>query len=119
MSQPKQIFQTTSKLRWNTFKWTGRLLLFFLVLLVPVVWIAMGKVNNILLPGLSKIDTTRNANLFVPKGLSKREQKKYHGYKDFLKASEKKNLLLPTSGRPSMLIGIRRHYIHYKIILMN
>lgn len=107
MDQNKQIFQTSSRLRWNTFKWISRLLLFFLVLMIPVVWIAMGKVNNVFLPGLSKFDTTKLAKPFVPKGLSKKEQRKYHGYNDFLKLRHQNNLLVAAEKKRPVASAIR------------
>jgi peptidoglycan-N-acetylglucosamine deacetylase len=107
MSPTKQIFQTSSRLRWNTFKWTSRLLLFFLALMVPVVWIAMGKVNNVFLPGLSKFDTTKNANPLVPKGLSEKEKNKYHGYSDFLKLKKQNSLLAADEKKKSSASTIR------------
>ena len=108
MNAPKQIFQTSSKLRWNTFKWAGRLVLFFLVLMVPVVWIAMGKVNNTFLPGLSKMDTTKNPHPSVPRGLNKKEQKKYRGgFEDFLKAKNQIRLLTTAEKKKKVSPSIR------------
>ena len=40
MNKEKQVFQASSPLRWKTFQWLSRLVIFFLALLVPVVWIA-------------------------------------------------------------------------------
>ncbi|MFI5134068.1 MAG: glycosyltransferase [Chitinophagales bacterium] len=93
MSPQRQIFQTSSRVRWNTFKWISRLFLFFLLLMIPVVWIAMARNSTQLLPGLSKTDTTKSS-LTIPKGFTKKEEKKYRGGIDaFLKVKQKNNLL--------------------------
>jgi hypothetical protein len=81
MTPPKQIFQTSSRLRWKTFKWVSRLLLFFLVLMIPVVWIAMGDVNGTFLPGLSRVDYKKLINPPVPKGFNKKKKENITGLK--------------------------------------
>jgi cellulose synthase/poly-beta-1,6-N-acetylglucosamine synthase-like glycosyltransferase/spore germination protein YaaH/peptidoglycan/xylan/chitin deacetylase (PgdA/CDA1 family) len=86
MPPQQQIFQTASRLRWNTFKWLGRLVLFILLLMIPLVWIAMARNYKPPFVGLSKPDYTKNSTPITPKGFTIREKKKYHGFNDFLKA---------------------------------
>src|SRR6185295_13642294 len=93
MTTQKQVFQASSRFRWNAFKWISRLVFFFLALMIPVVWIALANVNDIFLPGLSKIDTSKNAHPALPKDLNKKEKSKYHGYDDFLTVKHKNSLL--------------------------
>ncbi|MBS1760849.1 MAG: glycosyltransferase [Bacteroidetes bacterium] len=99
MEKSKQIFQTHSKLRWNTFKWVGRFLLFLFLLTIPIVWIAMSRTSKILLPGLSKYESVENLNPTIARGLSKQEQKKYHGYRDLLVAKKKDKLQVGQTGK--------------------
>lgn len=106
MSADQQIFQTSSKIRWNTFKWLGRLALFFLILMIPIVWIAMGTVNNTLLPGLSKSDYVK-INLSPANSFNKRENKKYHGYDDFLKVKKQNTLLINEEAKKPLVSSVR------------
>ena len=93
MSSHRQIFQTSSRLRWNTFKWIGRTALFFILLMVPIVWITLAKDPKPILPGLSKSDFTK-IDPVHPKGLTKREAIKYRGGIDaFLKVKHQNSLL--------------------------
>ena len=93
MSPQRQIFQTSSRLRWITFKWIGRVTLFIILLMVPIVWITLAKDPKPLLPGLSKTDFTK-IDPTHPKGLTKREAKKYKGGIDaFLKVKQQNSLL--------------------------
>ncbi|HEY6064423.1 MAG TPA: glycosyl hydrolase family 18 protein, partial [Chitinophagaceae bacterium] len=75
--------------------------------MIPVVWIAMGKVNNTFLPGLSKVDTTRNLHPSAPRGMNKKEQKKYRGFEDFLKAKNKNSLLVAAEKKKKVATQIR------------
>ena len=93
MSGDKQIFQSHSTIRWTTIKWISRLLFFILIAMIPLFWLAMGRVNNTILPGLVKFDTSKSAHAFVPPGFNKKEMKKYHGFDDFLNA-KKRNIIL-------------------------
>ncbi len=110
MAPQKQIFQTSTKFRWNTFKWISRLILFSLLLMIPVVWIAMVNVNNTFLPGLSKTDTTK-INQSHPKGFSQKEKRKYHGgMEDFLKVKKQNALLTAAEKKKSVASNIRSAY---------
>lgn len=90
----KQIFQTHSNVRWLTFKWTGRLIIFFLLLTIPLVWIAMAKDYKPLLPSIDEADTTRskqeNTNM---KFFSRKEARKYKGIDAYLHARNRNNML--------------------------
>ena len=73
MAQQRQIFQTSSRLRWNTFKWVARLILFLLVVMIPIVWVAMDYDATPLLPGLSRTNITKIDPVQI-KGFSKKEK---------------------------------------------
>ncbi len=83
-----QVFQTDSKIRWNTFKWVSRFLVFILLLMIPTVWLALALDKKPLLPGLSR--TIKETRVIMPKDMSVKDQKKYHGFADFL-ALKRKN----------------------------
>ena len=110
MSNQRQIFQTSSKFRWNTFKWISRLLIFFLLLMIPMVWIAMANVNRIFLPGLSKYDYKKLTNPSTPREFSKKEKRKYHGFDDFLKVKNQNNLLANNKKKNAGAANIRAAY---------
>lgn len=84
MAKQKQVFETESKVRWNTFKWTSRVIIFLLLLIVPVVWISLAHMTTPFLPRLEKTDYTRNKNLVVPKGFTKQDAIRYKGFQHFL-----------------------------------
>ena len=92
MNPQLQIFQTSSRFRWNTFKWISRSALFFLLLMIPVVWIAIARNKNVTLPGLSKQDLVKSPGT-QPKGFTKKELKKYQGFNAFLKVKQQNSLL--------------------------
>ncbi|MEP7374272.1 MAG: polysaccharide deacetylase family protein [Chitinophagaceae bacterium] len=91
MSNTKQIFQTSSKFRWRTFQWTGRLILFAIILTVPVVIITLARGIKPGLPLLaSQTDSMHHiSNPVIPAAMNLREIKKYKGYNAFLSAREK------------------------------
>lgn len=91
MSPQKQIFQTSSRTRWIAFSWVSRLFIFLLVLMIPIVWIALARSNKPGLPQLISADTVsgKEINPVQPKQLTKKEDKKYKGFNDFLKAKQK------------------------------
>ncbi len=107
MNPSRQIFQTHSRLRWKTFKWAGRLFLFFLVLMIPVVWIAMENVNSTFLPGLSRVDYKKLSKPTAPKGFNNKEKRKYHGFQDFLKIKKQNNLLSEAEKKKPIASAIR------------
>ncbi len=86
MAQQKQIFQTDSPRRWNTFKWTGRFFIFCMVLMIPVVIITLSMGIKPALPLLiNEQDSIHHINNPVlPKKFNEKELKKYKGFTDFL-----------------------------------
>ena len=99
MSNTKQIFQTNSKLRWRAFQWTGRLIIFAIILMVPMVIITLARGIKPGLPLLaSEVDSMHHlANPAIPAGMNAREIKKYKGYNAFLAAREKIDTLKKNS----------------------
>jgi len=107
MNPQRQIFQTSSRIRWNAFKWSSRLFLFFILLAIPIVWIAMARNNKPLLPGLSKTDYTK-IDPTHPKGFTKKEEAMYRGGIDsFLKVKQKNSLLAAAEKRKLQTTRIR------------
>ena len=72
MAHNRQIFQTDSPTRWNTFKWSARIVIFLLVLGAAAISVAVFKNSNPSLPKLISIDSSRP--LTTPE--------KSHEYKD-------------------------------------
>jgi cellulose synthase/poly-beta-1,6-N-acetylglucosamine synthase-like glycosyltransferase/spore germination protein YaaH/peptidoglycan/xylan/chitin deacetylase (PgdA/CDA1 family) len=96
MSPQKQIFQTSSRIRWRAFSWASRLLIFLLILMIPIVWIALARSNKPGLPQLISADTVsgKEINPVQPRQLTKKEDKKYKGFNDFLKVKQKNEELI-------------------------
>ncbi len=86
MSTGKQIFQSSSSLRWKTFKWFSRLIIFILLLLIPVVWIAWKTDIKPQLPLFYQ--SHKKSNETVPKGFTKKEIVRYKGISAFVKAKQ-------------------------------
>ncbi len=87
----KQVFQTNSKLRWRTFQWVGRLLLFALILMIPVLIITIKSGIAPNLPILAaESDMMRPLkNPTTPKALNAKDLTKYKGFDEYLKARAK------------------------------
>src|SRR5262245_57074679 len=86
MNTERQIFQTTSRFRWQTFRWFGRLCLFLLVISMALVAIAYGYKHLLLYLGsdeYKKIDKQTQ-----PKGFSANDDKKYQGFYKFLRSHQ-------------------------------
>ncbi len=96
MANDIQVFQSRSKWRWKTFQWVTRLILFFLLLMIPIVWIALERGYKPNLPELSNPEdaATHLSNPTIPKSLTLKEKKKYQGYTDFLTAKSEINRLI-------------------------
>ncbi len=86
MSTGKQIFQSSSPLRWKTFKWFSHLVIFFLALLIPVVWIAWKTDIKPQLPLFYQ--SHKKSNETVPRGFTKKETARYKGIAAFLNAKQ-------------------------------
>lgn len=84
MNRGKQVFETDSKVKWNTFKWVSRVVLLPLLLIVPVILFSIGR-SQPFLPRLEKAGFKKDKNLVIPKGLNKKELTKYRGFQKFLK----------------------------------
>ncbi len=103
----KQVFQTSSRLRWLTFRWVGRFILFMLFLMIPVVWIAMGNENKLPLPRLVQEETSLIKTPTIPKDFNKKEKKKYKGFDNFLKARNRNNELIAAEKNKRISNSIR------------
>ncbi len=86
MNTGKQIFQTSSLLRWKTFQWFSRLTIFFLALLIPVVWIAWKTDIKPQLPLFYQ--SHKKSSEINPRGFTKKETAKYKGIAAFLRAKQ-------------------------------
>ena len=96
MSPQKQVFQTSSSIRWNTFRWGSRLVIFVLILMIPIVWITLARGYKPGLPRLISSDTVsgKAINPVHPLAFNRRQNKKYRGFNDFLKAKRKNEDLI-------------------------
>ena len=96
MSPQKQIFQTSSRIRWRAFSWASRLFIFLLLLMIPIVWIALVRAHKPGLPQLFSSDTVSGKTIspVLPLAFNKKEQKKYKGFNDFLKVKSKNEELI-------------------------
>ncbi|HEY0434764.1 MAG TPA: hypothetical protein VGC95_12895, partial [Chitinophagaceae bacterium] len=101
MDGRKQIFQTSSRLRWKTFQWFTRLALFFLILLIPVVWIAWRTDIKPQLPLFAQ--SHRKITETIPKPFTKREALKYKGIADYLKARQRNASIIAAEKRRDAL----------------
>lgn len=104
----RQIFQTSSNKRWNIFKWSGRLLLFISIISIPIVIFTLVRGITPGLPLLSSpADTLHHLiNPTIPKGLSKKDQKKYKGFITLL-AEKTKQHPLPQAPDPVIKDKVR------------
>ncbi len=107
MEPGRQIFQTPSRLRWNTFKWSSRLILFLLFLMIPIVWLAMAFDVKPILPGLSDTYFTRISHPAIPRGFSPKEKRKYQGYAGFLKLKKQNALYSMREKNRAMTSSVR------------
>lgn len=99
----QQVFQTNSKRRWKTFQWAGRLLLFMLIVLIPVVVITY---KNGARPGLpvlaSENDTMHWLQKAAPSSqLSAHDLLRYTGFSQFLRARAENEQLQRTVSSPA------------------
>lgn len=107
MAADKQIFQTSSRLRWNTFKWASRIMLLLLLLIIPIVWLALANEQKPFLPGLSSDSYNRIKNPGAVKGFNKKEKRKYHGYADFLKLKQQNAILTQAEKNRKLTNSVR------------
>ncbi len=90
--QDSQIFQTNSKIRWNSAKWTSRILFIAALFFLAVAVLAIVNDKNPLLPNLDasrayqeKLDPANKYTLSGPLN------KKYKGFKEFLIKKEQED----------------------------
>lgn len=107
MAAHKQVFETESNARWNTFKWLSRIFIFFLTLIIPIVWISIAKSKTPFLPKLEKTDFVKNNNLIVPKILSKKEAVRYKGFQNYLSAKRRLDRFIATESKRPITQSIR------------
>jgi len=124
MNNQKQVFQTSSRIRWNTFRWAGRLFLFFFLLLIPVVWITIANGYKPLLPGLidplKKIDSRTQVKEF-----SEKDNKKYPGFNEFLRSHQPKKKINTSRIRaafyvdwdPQALFSLQNHIEQLNMVM--
>src|SRR5262245_29661469 len=124
MNSQKQIFQTSSRFRWHTFRWAGRLLLFFFLLMIPIVWIAIANGYKPLLPGVldpyKRIDTRTQV-----KGFSPKDNKKYLGFNEFLRCHQAKKKINTSRIRaafyvdwdPQALFSLQNHIDQLNMVM--
>ena len=79
MNQATQIFQSNSKIRWRTFQWSGRLLLFTVLLMIPIVIITlrMGIEPHLPILNNSPASIQHFIHPTLPADLNEKEIKKY------------------------------------------
>ena len=95
MSDKKQIFQTTTQVRWRTFQWSTRILIFGILLLIPVFIITLNRGLKPTLPLMTSGDVngTTLSNPTAAVGLNQKELKKYKGFAAFFRMKEKNEKL--------------------------
>ncbi len=111
----RQVFQTESRLRWRTFVWVGRLLLFSILLAIPVFLVAMYHGFR---PGLPVLDppgatVSKSFHPVVPNTFTARELKKYKGFTRFLQAREHLDTLLNKHARPTPSLVRAAFYVDW------
>lgn len=95
MNNQNQVFQTNSKLRWKTFQWSTRVVIFILFLMIPILVITINIGKKPLLPKLTN-ENSFLKNLSNPSKsiyLNKNELKRYKGFDVFLRLKEKNEKL--------------------------
>src|SRR6185369_267649 len=113
MGSNKQVFETSSRLRWKTFQWFSRILIFFLLLTIPIAWIAYKLHTDPQFVSLSSKKHTKSSEKNV-KELTEKEIKKYgidaYLRSKFLKARQKNALLMAQEKRKPVTQRIRAGY---------
>jgi len=101
MAQENQIFQTNSAFRWNSIKWTTRIIIVIAIFLVSVVVVAVVQGTS---PALTKIKTNYgyyNADKEVSEQLKLSMSQKFKGkgFKTFLESKDKEDSLNKLNGK--------------------
>ncbi|CAI2768418.1 polysaccharide deacetylase family protein [Flavobacterium collinsii] len=94
MDDKKHVFQTETKLRWRTFQWSTRLVIFLFLLLIPVFIITLKQGLKPSLPMLGNDPSTQKlVNPSIPAALSAEDLRKYKGFDSFLRSKSKMDKL--------------------------
>ena len=95
MNHSNQVFQTRNKVRWKSVKWTGRIMLIVALFLITLVVIAIIRGTSPALPEIVSKSRLFESIMNPSKGVAvdPSENKKYKGFKSFLEAKEKEDLL--------------------------
>lgn len=94
MDGKKQVFQTQTKLRWRTFQWSTRLIIFLLLMLIPIFILTLHRGLKPSLPILGNDTAAQKlVNPSTPKELTATELKKYKGFESFLRSKDKMDKL--------------------------
>ncbi len=101
MSSSNQIFQTNSALRWNSVKWTSRVVLFVILLFITVLVIAVIRAQSPNLPDIETKSTLFENEINPTKQLIPSNQKgKYKaGFKSYLEAKDKEDSIARLKGK--------------------
>src|ERR1700712_4004153 len=95
MSQPTQVFQAKTPIRWESVKWTVRVFLVVICFLLVVLGFALYSGSIPSLPNLKarSKDFQNTLDPAQPLTLSNNLNKKYKGFKKFLLIKEKEDSL--------------------------
>lgn len=90
MDNKKHVFQTETKLRWRTFQWSTRLVIFLFLMLIPIFIITLKQGLKPSLPMLGNDPSTQKiVNPSIPAALSAEDLRKYKGFDSFLRSKSK------------------------------
>lgn len=90
MDHKKQVFQTETKLRWRTFQWSTRLIIFLILMLIPVFILTLHRGLKPSLPILGNDTSAQKLlNPSTPTELTAKELIKYKGFNSFLRSKSK------------------------------
>jgi cellulose synthase/poly-beta-1,6-N-acetylglucosamine synthase-like glycosyltransferase/peptidoglycan/xylan/chitin deacetylase (PgdA/CDA1 family)/spore germination protein YaaH len=100
MNNANQIFQTNSALRWNSVKWTTRVILFIAIFFITVVSIAIVQGTS---PNLTNIESKNRffkdvINPIVKRNVPFSQRNKTRGFKAFLEAKDKEDSINKIKG---------------------
>jgi cellulose synthase/poly-beta-1,6-N-acetylglucosamine synthase-like glycosyltransferase/spore germination protein YaaH/peptidoglycan/xylan/chitin deacetylase (PgdA/CDA1 family) len=109
MSRSKQVFETSSKLRWKTFQWFSRVFIFLFVLTIPVAWIAYKLHTDPQFVSLSSKRYTKSPEISPPIFTNK-EAKKFTGFDAFLRAKQKNASLIAAEKKRTETQRIRASF---------
>src|SRR5258706_10231130 len=109
MGSSKQVFETSSRLRWKAFQWLSRIFIFLLLITIPIAWIAYKLHTDPQFVSLYFSKHIKSSNKISP-GLTNKEAKKYTGYGAFIKARQKNAQLINEEKKKTVTQRIRAGY---------